>query len=66
MADLLISHGRAAPVEFFLAARDEVVVEPLVIPFAVIMLNGLNHGPPEMLLRSRHSTRRLWLAQNVL
>ena len=35
-------------------ARDEVVVESLVIPFAVIMLDVLRHGPPEMPLPDRN------------
>jgi hypothetical protein len=42
-------------------ARYEAIVESLVIPFCVIVLDVLRHGPPEMRLtdrisRSRHSS----------
>ena len=35
-------------------ARDEAIVESLVVPFSMVVLNVLRHGPPEVSLSDRH------------
>jgi hypothetical protein len=35
-------------------AGDESIVESLVIPFAVVVLDVLRHGPPEMPVSDRN------------
>jgi hypothetical protein len=35
-------------------ARDEAIVESLVVPFSMVVLNVLRHGPPDVSLSDRH------------
>jgi hypothetical protein len=53
--------SHATPHPDYRRARDEAIVESLVVPFSVVVRDVLRHGPPEMPLPDRNQAVQAFL-----